>query len=192
MSLTAALVVSALVGVALLCQLGAARLALSPVPLTDALRAAAAPGLTSLVGVGAALALLPVLLGVLESLRSTGRAVVADGDLPAALGRTGGRGTPYLLDLAAGLLAAGLSVAVEPAQAIVLAACCLLAHYAFANAGTRILLLRGSKWMRRTACLGMGLSVVLAMSMPIPAVLGTLLVVVVAPVLMGAVSGRWR
>ena len=190
-SLVAASAVYLAVGAAYLYQLGAARLALSPVPASDALGAAAAPSLTPLVSTGAALAMIPVLLGVMESFRSTALAVVQDGDLPGALGRTGGSGTPYLLDLVGGLAAAALSVMLAPAQAIALAACCLLVHYALSNAGARVLLTGDRTWRGRAACLCVGLSVVLAMSMPVPAMLGTLVVVIAGPVLAGAVSGRW-
>ncbi|MDR7303067.1 APC family permease [Haloactinomyces albus] len=166
-------------------QLGAARLALSPTPMIRALQAADAAALTSLVGVGVALAMLPVLLGVLELFRSTALAVLQDGDLPASLGRRAGSGTPYLLDLAGGIAAAGLAFLVEPAQAIALAACCVLVHYAFANAGARVLLVEDRTWRMRMTCLGVGLCVILAMSMPVPAMLGTLGAAVLGPVLAG-------
>jgi APA family basic amino acid/polyamine antiporter len=180
-----------LVAVAMLHQLGSARLALSPTPAVDVLGAASAADLGPMIAAGVAAALLPVLLAVLESFRSTAVAVVRDGDLPPALGRVGGRGTPYLLDLGGGLVAAALAQLVEPSQAISIAACCLLAHYAFGNAGARLLLAEDRTWPMRLACLGMGLSVVLAMSMPVFAMLATLAAMVIGPVLMGVYSGRW-
>lgn len=179
------------VGAALLHQLGAARLALSPQPLTDALRAADAVTMTRPVALAIALAMGPVLLGVLESARSTGLAAVADGDLPAALRRRGGSGTPYLLDLVVGLAALLVSLLLGPGQAITVAACCLLVHYALVNAAARVLMLDESSPVVRTACLGMGLCVILAMSMPVPAMLTTLVVVLVGPPLL-ALGARWR
>ncbi|WP_176797980.1 amino acid permease [Actinopolyspora mzabensis] len=174
--------VLAVVLVAVSHQLGSARLALSPAPLLDALRAADAAALTSGVGAAAALAMLPVLLAVLESARSTGAALVSDGELPVLSRRAGPAGTPYPFDLASAAVAASLTLFLEPEQAVSIAACCLLVHYALVNAAARVLLLDGAKLPRRTACLGMGLSVILAMSMPVPAMAVTLAVVVLVPV----------
>ncbi|WP_188991636.1 amino acid permease [Saccharopolyspora thermophila] len=185
-------VVLLVVDAALVHQLGWSRLALSPTPIRDVLGAAAAADLAPLVGVGAAVALLPVLLAAVESFRSTALAVVRDGDLPQLLGRTGGAGTPYLLDLVAGVAAAAVALLVDPIPAMAFASCCLLVHHALANAGARLLLSDGPAWPMRGACLGMGLSVVLAMSMPISAMLATLVVVVVGPLATGGVSRRWR
>ncbi|MGJ7904865.1 amino acid permease [Actinopolyspora sp. H202] len=163
-------------------QLGSARLALSPAPLLDALRAADAAALTSGVGAAAALVMLPVLLAVLESARSTGAALVSDGELPVLSRRAGPAGTSYPFDLALAAVAASLTLLLGPEQAVSIAACCLLVHYALVNAAARVLLLDGGKLPRRTACLGMGLSVILAMSMPVPAMAITLAVVVLVPV----------
>ena len=185
-------VLSGVMIVALAHQLGWSRLALSPMPIRDVLTAAAAADLVPLVSVGAAVALLPVLLGALESARSTGLALVRDGELPRALDRTGPSGNPYLLDLIAGVAAVIVSQLFAPVALMSFAACALLLHYALANAGTRLLLSEGPTWPMRGACLGMGLSVVLAMSMPVSAMLTTLGVVVVGPLLAGIVSRRWK
>ncbi|WP_433871979.1 amino acid permease [Saccharopolyspora sp. CA-218241] len=190
-----ALVVAAVVLLALgwsaLHQLGAARLALSAVPLRDLLGAAAAAELAPLLCTAAAVALLPVLLAVLESARPTTTAAVEDGDLPGALRRFGAHGTPYVQDLLVGGAAAVLVLLVDPVVAMAVASCCLLAHHAFGSAAARVLLADERRWPTRAACAGMGLSVVLLMSMPIAAMLATLAVVIVGPVVMGAVSRRW-
>ncbi|WP_245780234.1 APC family permease [Actinopolyspora lacussalsi] len=185
--LLAAGVVLTVVLVAVSYQLGSARLALSPAPLLDALRAADAAALTSGVGTAAALAMSPVLLAVLESARSTGAALVSDGELPVLSRRAGPAGTPYPFDLVLAVVAASLTLFLGPEQAVPIAACCLLVHYALVNAAARVLLLDGGKLPRRTACLGMGLSVILAMSMPVPAMAVTLAVVVLVPVTAGAI-----
>lgn len=191
-SLVVVTVLLAAMTAALTYQLGWERLALSPMPIRDVLTAAAAADLVPLVCVGAAVALLPVLLGALESLRSTGLGMVRDGELPRVLGRTGPAGTPYLLDLIAGVAAVIVSQLIDPIALMSFAACALLLHYALANAGARLLLSDGPTWPMRGACLGMGLSVVLAMSMPVSAMLTTLGVVVVGPLLAGIVSRRWK
>ena len=192
LSLVVVTVLSGVMIVALAHQLGWSRLALSPMPIRDVLTAAAAADLVPLVSVGAAVALLPVLLGALESARSTGLALVRDGELPRVLDRTGPSGNPYLLDLIAGVAAVIVSQLFAPVALMSFAACALLLHYALANAGTRLLLSDGPTWPMRGACLGMGLSVVLAMSMPVSAMLTTLGVVVVGPLLAGIVSRRWK
>ncbi|MGP4017199.1 APC family permease [Saccharopolyspora sp. 5N708] len=190
-SFAALTVLLAAVTAALVHQLGWSRLALSPTPIRDVLTAAAAADLAPLVGVGAAVALLPVLLGALESFRSTALALVHDRDLPRALGRTGSAGTPYLLDVTAGVAAVAVALLVPPVSAMAFAVCCLLVHYAFANAAARVLLAEGRTWPMRMACLGMGVSVVLAMSMPISAMLATLAVVVIGPLVTGGLSRHW-
>lgn len=180
-----------LLSAALLHQLGPARLALSGQPVLDAMDAAAGGGLRPLVGTAVGLALFPVLLGILESLRSTALAVQRDQDLPAVLGRTSRAGTPYLLDLCAGVAAAVVALLVQPVAAMAFASCCLLVHHALANAAARVLLADDQVWRMRSACLGMGLAVILAMSMPVHAMLGTLVVVIAGPLLAGLVSRRW-
>ncbi|WP_211212908.1 APC family permease [Actinopolyspora mortivallis] len=162
-------------------QLGAVRLGLSGVPLLDALRAADAAALVPAVGLGAGLVMVPVLLGTLRSARSVGLAVVADGELPGLLGRrTGDRPCP--LDGVLLAVAAVLALLLTPAVAMGVAACCLLVHYAFVNAAARVLLADEWTWSMRAACLGMGLSVILAMSMPVPVMAATAVVTAAMPV----------
>ncbi|MBE9373177.1 APC family permease [Saccharopolyspora sp. HNM0983] len=172
--------VVALLTAALVHQLGWQRLGLTTSPVQDVLVASAAAELTPLVSVGVAVALLPVLLAALESARSTSAALVADGELPRALGRTGGGGTAYLLDLGTGLAAVVVVLLVEPLPALAFAACAVLIHFILANAATRSLFDGDRTWSPKLACLGTGLSVVLVVSMPVPAMLGALAVVALA------------
>ncbi|KEI44221.1 APC family permease [Saccharopolyspora rectivirgula] len=172
-------------------QLGWSRLALSSAPVRDALTAASAADLLPLVGAGVAVGLLPALHAGLESFRSTALAMLRERELPAFLGRTSSAGTPYLLDLAAGLTAAVLALLLDPVTAMLTACCCLLVYYALTNAGVRVLLTKSRNWPMRAACLGMALSVVLLMSLPVHALLTTLAVVVVCPLLSGLWTRRW-
>lgn len=172
-------------------QLGYARLALSPNPVRDVLVAAAAPELTPLVSVLAAVALLPVLLATLESFRATAVAVVRDGDLPQRLVRASNAGTPFLLDLLCGIGAVVVVFLIEPVSAMMFAVCCVLVHYALTNASARHGLHAEGKWLARAACLGMGLCVLLFMSMPVPVLLATASVVIAGPVLAGLYTRRW-
>ncbi|MCG8926692.1 amino acid permease [Lentzea sp. CC55] len=152
------------VGAGVLRQLGSARLALSPAPLRDALVAADASALVPLVQVAAAVAGVAVLHFVLASAHRTLTGLAEDGDLPTRL-------KPGVLSLV--LTVAGvLAVVLMPlATALGVAACATLFYYAFTNASARVLLQNDRTWPMRTACLGLGLSVLLAMSLPVPALL---------------------
>ncbi len=158
------LVVYLAVGGAVLRQLGSARLALSPAPLRDALAAADASALVPLVQIGAAVAGVAALHFVLASAHRTLTALGEDGDLPTRL-------KPGALSLVV-VVASALAVVLTPmALALAVAACATLFYYAFTNASARVLLQNDRTWPMRTACLGLGLSVLLTMSLPVPALL---------------------
>lgn len=152
------------VGTGVLRQLGSARLALSPAPLRDALTAADASALVPLVQIAAAVAGVTALHFVLLSAHRTLTGLAEDGDLPTRL-------KPSVLTLAV-VAGSALAIAFMPmATALGVAACATLFYYAFTNASARLLLQNDRTWPMRTACLGLGLSVLLAMSLPIPALL---------------------
>lgn len=175
-----------LLGFAMLRQLGPERLALSPQPMLDALGAAATGTLRGPVSAAVAIALFPVLFQALQAARAPVRAAVRAGELPDALVRTSAKDTPYLLDVVLGVLAAVVSMLLPAGRAIPLAACCLLVHYALANGSARLLLAGRARRAADLACLGMALSVVLVMSMPVAVLLTTLAVVVLGPLLLTA------
>ena len=89
------------------------------------------------------------------------------------------------------MTAAVLALLLDPVTAMLTACCCLLVYYALTNAGVRVLLTKSRNWPMRAACLGMALSVVLLMSLPVHALLTTLAVVVVCPLLSGLWTRRW-
>jgi basic amino acid/polyamine antiporter, APA family len=152
------------VGAGVLRQLGSARLALSPAPLRDALAAADASALVPLVQIGAAVAGVAALHFVLASAHRTLTGLVEDGDLPTRL-------KPAALMFVA-VVGSVLAVVLMPmATALAVGACGTLFYYAFTNASARVLLQNDRTWPMRTACLGLGLSVLLAMSLPVPAML---------------------
>jgi len=152
------------VGAGVLRQLGSARLALSPAPLRDALAAADASALVPLVQIGAAVAGVAALHFVLASAHRTLTGLVEDGDLPTRL-------KPAALTLVL-VVGSVLAVVLMPmATALAVGACGTLFYYAFTNASARVLLQNDRTWPMRTACLGLGLSVLLAMSLPVPAML---------------------
>jgi basic amino acid/polyamine antiporter, APA family len=170
------------VGSAVWRQLGSTRLALSPVPLLDAVVSADGAWITPVVVVGAAAATVSALLAVLSGLRTTVGSVAKEGDLPAVLG------ADKVAGWCGGVLAAVLVFTVDTPTAIGFAACSMLAYYAFTNASARILLKEDRTWPMRSACFGLGLSVLLGMTMP-PLLLGS----TVAVVLLGAAAlGAYR
>ncbi|SDH10805.1 basic amino acid/polyamine antiporter, APA family [Lentzea fradiae] len=161
------LVVYLAVGAGVLRQLGSARLALSPAPLRDALIAADASALVPLVQIGAAVAGVAALHFVLTSAHRTLTALSEDGDLPTRL-------RPVVLTVVVAAASALAVVLMPLTLALAVAACATLFYYAFTNASARVLLQNDRTWPMRTACLGLGLAVLLAMSTPVPALLVSL------------------
>jgi basic amino acid/polyamine antiporter, APA family len=147
------------VGAAVLRQLGSARLALSSAPLRDALIVADGRWLLPVLAVGAAVAAVSSLFFVLASARRTLVGLTETGDLPQV--RAG-----WPLEVVGAALAVGAVVALPPATALAVGACGTAFYYGFTNASARVLLQDDRTWPMRTACLGLGLSVLLAMSAP--------------------------
>jgi basic amino acid/polyamine antiporter, APA family len=164
-----------LVGSAVLRQLGPMRLALSTAPLRDALDAADASMVDPLVTIAAMVTTAVGLLVVLGGGQRTAEAMAGKGDLPAM-----GMAARVLIGggAALGVLFAG------PGQAIELAATCALFYYAFSNASARLLSRDERSWPTRVACFGLGLAVLIAMSMPVAD-----LVTVLAVALLAGVAG---
>ncbi|WP_447006322.1 APC family permease [Saccharothrix isguenensis] len=151
---------------ALLRQLGPARLALSPAPLRDALIAADGRWLLPVLGFGAAVAAVSSLYFVFASARRTLVGMTETGDLPAVRSR-------WALEVVSASLAVLGVVALPPSTALAVGACGTAFYYGFTNASARVLLQEDRTWPMRTACLGLGLSVLLAMSAPADALVIT-------------------
>ena len=175
-----------LVSFAVLHQLGPVRLALSPAPLRDALIAADGAWIVPVVIVGALAATAPMLVFALSSMQSTANAIVLDGDLPTWLAR------PKPAMSCFGVLAGVIAVFVPPAIGLGLSVCCLLLYYAFTNAAARILFKEERTWPLRTACFGLGLSVMLGMAMPVWDIAFAMLVVLVGVLGMAGYANKWR
>jgi APA family basic amino acid/polyamine antiporter len=165
------------VGYAAFHQLGPTRLALSPAPLLDAVVSADGQWIVPLVTAGAAVATVAALLGVFSGTRRTVTAVAKARDLPAVLGND------RVAGWIGGLVIAVLLATASPSTTIGFAACAMLAYYAFTNASARILLKEDRTWPMRTACFGLGLSVLYGMTMP-PFLLAT----TIGVVLLGSVG----
>ncbi len=176
-------VVALAVGGAVLHQLGSARLALSPAPLRDALVAADGRALLPVLAVGAAVAAVCSLVFVLAGARRTLAGLVEYGDLPAVRAQ-------WPLDVVGGALAVLVFLTVPTGTALAVGACGTAFYYGFTNASARVLLQDDRTWPMRTACLGLGLSVLLAMSAPADALLITGIGIAVGTGLLGL--GRIR
>lgn len=182
------------VGGAVLRQLGSARLATSATPLSDALVAAGAAGLTPLVTAAVVAAICGGLLSVVGGARRTVEVMAAEGDLPATT-HTPGHGRLVLP--AAALVGVGGAAGVlllGTANAINLAATCALTCYAFINAAARMLHKEDRIWPSRSACFGLGLCVLVGLTMP-PADLAGVLLAMLAGVAispLGTVVRRLR
>jgi basic amino acid/polyamine antiporter, APA family len=174
-----ALVLYLLVAVALLVGVGADALAGQVAPLATLVDTRTAPGLGVLVRVGAAVAAGSALLSVLVGVSRTGLAMARGHDLPGALTRIGPRGTPWVADLAGGLVAALIAVLAGPAAAIAVSACSVLVYYAVVNAAALRLPATGRSWPRWTSWLGLALCLVLALTLPLTQVLITLAVLAI-------------
>lgn len=153
------LVVCVGVCAAVLRQLGPARLALSPAPLRDALIVADGRWLLPVLAFGAAVAAVSSLYFVLASSRRTLVGMGEAGDLPAVRSR-------WALEVLGAAPAVLGVVALPPSTALAVGACGTAFYYGFTNASARVLLQEDRTWPMRTACLGLGLSVLLAMSAP--------------------------
>ncbi|CAL9594809.1 hypothetical protein SUDANB95_05269 [Actinosynnema sp. ALI-1.44] len=160
------LVLTAVLGVSVLRQLGPSRLGLSPAPLRDALVAADGRALLPVLTLGAAVAIVAALSWVLASARRTLAGLAETGDLPAV--RAG-----WPLDVVGTALAAAAFLLLPPTTALAVGACGTAFYYGFTNAGARVLLHEDRTWPMRTACIGLGLSVLLAMSAPAEALVIT-------------------
>ncbi|NUT97478.1 MAG: APC family permease [Saccharothrix sp.] len=160
------LVLTAVLGVAVLRQLGSARLALSPAPLRDALVAADGRALLPVLAIGAAVAAVASLSFVLGSARRTLVGLAETGDLPKPP-------APWVLDVLGTALAVAAFLFLPPTTALAVGACGTAFYYGFTNAGARVLLQEDRTWPMRTACVGLGMSVLLAMSAPAEALVIT-------------------
>ena len=160
--LGAALVTYLAVGAAVLRQLGPTRLALSATPLRDALDAADGTALDPLVTIAAMVATGVALLLVVGTGRRVADTMAASGDLPVGTGSS--LSTTARLLVGAGAVACVLFLGT--AHSIGLAATCALFYYAFTNASARLLCKDDRSWPMRTACFGLGFTVLIGMTMP--------------------------
>jgi len=129
------LVVYALVAVSALAAVGADAIAATPAPLAASVASGRFAGWAPVVGVGAAVASLGVLLSLLAGISRTAFAMAANGDLPRWLASVHSRyKVPDHAEVAAGAIVAAIVVIADIRDAIGFSSFAVLLYYAIANA----------------------------------------------------------
>ena len=133
-ALAIAVVVYAIVGVGLLSALGAERLAASSEPLADAVKAGGHTGLVPVIVVGAALAALGALLGLIAGIGRTTLAMARESDLPHWLSAVHPRfGVPHRAELVLAAVVIVLVLTLDLRGAIGFSSFVVLLYYLVAN-----------------------------------------------------------
>jgi APA family basic amino acid/polyamine antiporter len=156
-----ALVVYSVVAVAVLAELGSAALASAGAPLADAVSAAGFHEWVPVVRVGATVAAVGSLLALILGVSRTTLAMARDRRLPGFLSSVHPRfGSPYLAELAVGVVVAVIAGVVDVRGAIGFSSFAVLVYYAIANASAWTL---GNRLIPAVGLIG---CVVLAFALP--------------------------
>ncbi|MCV7017373.1 APC family permease [Mycolicibacterium aichiense] len=192
LALGLALVIYAAVAITVLAALGPERLATAAAPLADAVRMAGVAGFEPVVRVGAAVAALGSLLSLILGVSRTTLAMARDRHLPVALAAVHPRfGVPHRAEVAVGGVVAVLAAVTDVRGVIGFSSFAVLVYYAVANASAWTLespqspgrLAPARRWGRLIAAVGLIGCVVLAIALPLPAVLSGTAVLVVGAVI---------
>ncbi|GAA1915736.1 APC family permease [Streptomyces sodiiphilus] len=166
------LAVYAAVAVAVLAVLGPVRLAEATAPLADAVRAAGAPALVPVVGVGAAVAALGALLALILGVSRTTLAMARDRHLPQALAAVHPRfHVPHRAELAVGAAVVLLAATADLRGAIGFSSFGVLVYYAIANASAWTLTPGEGRPPRVVPAVGLAGCLILAFALPPASVL---------------------
>ena len=162
-ALSLVLVLSTATAVVLLVGLGSDALAASVSPLADL----AGPGWDVVVRVGAGIACIGSLLGVLAALSRTALAMARGGDLPRGLATVSARtSTPVAADVVVAAVALVAVLLLTPTLVIGVSACAVLGYYGIANAAAWRQA-RPARWLPRVVpALGLLGCAVLALTVP--------------------------
>lgn len=167
------LVVYTAVAVVALLAVGPSTLARSAAPLAEVVRAAGAEWAVGVVGVGAAVGSLGVLLSLLVGVSRTTFAMAAERDLPGWLDQVDPRHrVPRRAELVVATVVIVVVAVSDLRGAIGFSSFAVLTYYAIANASAWTLTADERRWPRALAGLGVVGCVVVALSLPVPSVLG--------------------
>jgi len=158
--------------VALTCVtvLGVAALASSTAPLADVLTASGMGGLSTVVRVGAGIAVCGVLLSLLAGVSRTTLAMARRRDLPATLAGVHDRWqTPWIAELVLAAVVVAVVALADVREAIGFSSLTVLTYYAITNLSAWTL---GGPWhLRAVAAVGLVGCVLLAVTLPLASVL---------------------
>jgi APA family basic amino acid/polyamine antiporter len=174
-ALAAALVIYLVVGTVLLLVLGPDRLAASHAPLADALVAAGHGNLTVIARVGAAAASLGALLALIAGIGRTTLAMARNRDLPTWLAAVHPRyQVPHHAELALAAVVCVLVLTTDLRGVIGFSSFGVLVYYAIANASAFTQPAKDRRWPRWLNVTGFAACLLLAATLPLPAVLAGL------------------
>lgn len=169
-SLLATVAIYGLVAYAALRALGAAALADTIAPLSDAVRATGTTGLQPVVRIGAAIASLGALLALLLGVSRTTLALARDGHLPRTLSAVHPRfRVPHHAEVTVGAVVTVLVLVTDLRGAIGFSSFAVLAYYLIANASAWTL--PASHYGRIGPAIGMAGCVILAFALPLSSIL---------------------
>jgi APA family basic amino acid/polyamine antiporter len=170
-ALAIVVVLYAAVGWTALAAAGPERLAASGAPLAEAVLAAGAPWLVPVVQLGAAVASLGALLSLLAGVGRTMLAMARNSDLPTALAAIHPRfATPHRAELLLSAVVAAAVLTGDLTNAIGFSSFGVLVYYAIANAAAFTQPAADRRWPRWLNGFGLAGCLVLAATLPLPAV----------------------
>ncbi|MDX6264563.1 MAG: basic amino acid/polyamine antiporter, family [Kribbellaceae bacterium] len=156
------------IGLSLLLALGPDRIASSPAPIATAVQAAGAAWAQPVVRVGAALASLGALLGLIAGVGRTTLAMARAKDLPAWLAAVHPRfQVPHHAEIALAVVVGGLVLTTDLRGVIGFSSFGVLLYYAIANASAYTQPAEQRRWPRFLNILGLLGCVVLAVTLPL-------------------------
>jgi APA family basic amino acid/polyamine antiporter len=183
LALTGALAVYAVVAVSALLAVGPGVLAGAKAPLVAVVQAGSLEALAPVVRAGGAVAAVGVLLSLLVGVSRTTLAMAREGDLPRSLASVSPRTkVPHVAELAVAAVVVAVVLVADVRGAIGFSSFAVLVYYAVANASALTLRPAQRRYPQAVAWTGLIGCAVLALSLPLSAVLGGSTVLVAAVV----------
>ncbi len=178
--------------------LGAALLAVGPAvmagssaPLAAAVDAGSWKWATPVVRIGATVAAAGVLLSLLAGISRTALSMARRRELPGFLDAVHPRfRTPHRAEVTAAVIVCAVVAVADLREAIGFSSFAVLTYYALANASAWTLAQRERRWPRWLAALGVVLCVVLAVTLPLVAVLGGLALLTIGSAIWSLTGSR--